>query len=106
MYLCANCGQMFDSPNIEEDFTSEFWGSTARHMASVCPNCGSDEFDEMDKCEVCGEWIDPGDELCEVCDGLIKEIADDIRGKARYTTDRFNLKYDEFISHLITELDK
>ena len=106
MYICMNCQTMFDSPDEVEDFTSEFWGARVRHMTSVCPNCGSDDFEEMDKCEVCGEWIDPGDELCDNCRGLIKDIADDIRKKARYTTDRFNLKYGEFISHLVTELDE
>ena len=104
MYICMNCQTMFDSPNEVEDFTSEFWGARVRHMTSVCPYCGSDDFDEMDKCEICGEDINPGEELCENCRGLIKDIAEDIRKKARYTTDRFNLKYTEFISHLITAL--
>ena len=106
MYICRNCQQMFDSPNAVIDSDSEYWGRRVHHYTSVCPCCGSDDFEELDKCEVCGGWINPGDELCEVCDGLIKEVADDIRKKARYTTDRFNLKYGEFISHLVTELDE
>lgn len=106
MYKCQNCQEMFDSPNAVLDSDSEYWGRRVHHYTSVCPNCGSDDFEEMDKCEVCGEWIDPGEELCDNCRGLIKDIADDIRKKARYTTDRFNLKYTEFISHLVTELDE
>ena len=106
MYICMNCQAMFDSPNEVEDFTSEFWGARVRHMTSVCPNCGSDDFDEMDKCEICGEDINPGEELCENCRGLIKDIADEIRGKARYMTLRYKLKYDEFMDHLIRELDE
>ena len=106
MYICMNCQTMFDSPDSVEDFTSEFWGASVRHYASVCPNCGSDDFEEMDKCVVCGEWINPGEELCENCRGLIKDIADEIRGKARYMTLRYKLKYNEFMDHLIRELDE
>ena len=104
MYQCMNCGQMFDSPSLEEDFTSEFWGSTVRHMVSVCPNCGSDEFDEMDKCDICGEYIAPGEGLCDNCHDLIRDIADDIRGKARYLALRYPLNYDELVSHIAEEL--
>lgn len=105
MYICTDCRQTFDSPNCVLDSYSEYWGAIAHHYKSVCPHCGSDDFEEMDKCEICGEWIDPGAELCDNCRDLIKSIANDIRAKARYTTDRFNLKYGEFINHLVTELD-
>lgn len=106
MYICERCQETFDFPNVETDFTSEYFGRPVNHKIGVCPYCGSEEIEEMDKCEVCGEWTDPGEELCDNCRGLIKDIADDIRKKARYTTDRFNLKYTEFISHLVTELDE
>lgn len=106
MYKCMNCQQMFDSPNCVLDSVSEYWGATAHHYTSVCPFCASDEYEEMDKCEVCGEWIDPGEEICENCHELIKDIADDIRAKARYMTLRYKLKYNEFINHLIKELDE
>lgn len=106
MYICMNCGATFDSPNTVTDFSSEFWGANVQHYKSECPNCGSDDFDEMDKCEMCGEDINPGEELCENCRGLIKDIADEIRGKARYMTLRYKLNYNEFMDHLIQELDE
>lgn len=106
MYICENCQQMFDSPNAVLDSDSEYWGANVHHYTSVCPNCGSDEFEEMDKCDVCGEWINPGEELCENCRELIKDIADDIRAKGRYMTLRYKLKYNEFMDHLIRELDE
>lgn len=104
MYLCANCGRMFDSPEEVEDFTSEFWGATVRHFTTVCPNCGSDDFDEMDKCDVCGEEIAPGEDLCENCRDLIRDISDDIKAKARYVSLKYKLNYTEFMEHLIEEL--
>lgn len=106
MYICENCQQTFDSPNETEDFTSECWGTPVRHMTCVCPYCGSGEFEEMDRCEMCGEYINPGEEICENCRDLIDDIAGDIRSKARYMTLRYQLNYNEFISHLIEELDR
>ena len=106
MYLCANCGRTFDSPDEVADFTSEYFGATVTHTTTVCPSCGSDDFDEMDKCEVCGEEIAPGEELCENCRELIRDCAEDVRGRARYMTLRYNLKYNEFVTHLIEELDR
>lgn len=106
MYQCVNCGETFDSPKEVYDFTSEFWGAPARHTTCVCPYCESDEIDEMDKCIICGEWITPGEEVCENCHELIKDIADDIRGKARYVSLKYKLNYNEFMNQLIEELDK
>ena len=106
MYRCSRCGQTFDSPDTVVDFFSEAWGRQVKHYTSVCPNCGSDDFDEMDKCEICGEWISPGEDVCDNCAELIKDISEDIRGRVRYVSLRYKLKYDEFIEHLIKELNK
>lgn len=107
MYLCANCGEMFDSPNEVNDFVSEYWGAPVTHTTCVCPSCGSDEFDEMEKCLICrNEWVAPGEELCECCHDLIKDIGDDIRAKARYVSLKYKLDYKEFMNHLIDELEE
>lgn len=106
MYICERCQETFDFPNVETDFTSEYFGAIVNHKIGVCPYCGSDEIDEMDKCDICGEWIAPGEELCENCHDLIRDIADEVKRKARYTTDRFNLDYNEFISHLMDRLEE
>lgn len=105
MYKCQ-CGMMFDSPEYEKDFSSEYFGRQVTHYTGVCPNCGSDEFEEMDKCDVCGEWIDPGTEMCDCCRKFIEDLASDIRGKVREKTIVHKLKYNEFINHLIEELDR
>lgn len=105
MFQCSKCGTMFDFPEEVTDFYSECWGAPARHTTTVCPCCGSNDFDEMDKCEICGEYIAPGEELCENCRDLIHDIGDDIRAKARYVTLLHKLNYNEFIDHLIKDLD-
>jgi len=106
MYICERCRETFDFPNVETDFTSEYFGAIVSHKIGVCPYCGSDEIGEMDKCEICGEWIAPGEELCECCHDLIKDIGDDIRAKARYVSLKYKLDYKEFMNHLIDELEE
>lgn len=106
MYFCNRCRQMFDSPDAVYDFSSEAWGRTVEHYVNVCPHCKSDDFDEMDKCDICGEWISPGQDICDNCEELIRDISKDIQSRARYVTLRYKLKYDEFIEHLIQELNK
>lgn len=39
MYECNDCCYQFEDSNY-------------------CPHCGSDDFYELKKCEVCGEWFD------------------------------------------------
>lgn len=95
---------MFDSPDYVEDFSSEYFGRRVTHYMGVCPSCGSDDFEEMDKCEICGEWIDPGAEVCECCKESIEDLASEIREKVRDLTHKTN--YNEFMSHLIEELDR
>lgn len=102
--LKCQCGTMFDFPDYVEDFSSEYFGRRVTHYMGVCPNCGSDDFEEMDKCEICGEWIDPGAEVCECCKEAIEDLASEIREKARDLTHKTN--YNEFMSHLIEELDR
>lgn len=106
MYQCMNCGQTFDSPKTVTDFYSEYWGAPARHTTTVCPYCESDDFDEMDTCEICNEYIPPGEELCDNCRELIHDIGDDIRAKSRYISLKYKLDYEKFISHLIDDLDR
>lgn len=106
MYICERCHKTFDFPNEATDFTSEYFGRPVNHKIGVCPCCGSSEIAEMEKCDICGEWIAPGEDLCENCRDLIRDIADEVKRKARYTTDRFNLNYNEFISHLMDRLEE
>jgi rubrerythrin len=70
MYICNNCGEVFDTPETYEEhhpygtgYASEKW--------SVCPNCGEPDYDEAKQCERCGEFVAEldGDGLCDVCYG-------------------------------------
>ena len=104
MYICDNCKHIFEEPAEQYDFTSECWGAPVTHSVNVCPNCGSDEIDEMDKCDVCGEYIAPGEGVCDNCRGLIRDIVGYIRHRVNYTAMKYNLTYEELMYRIIEDL--
>lgn len=69
MYICLECGYIFDSPKIY----SEKHGLDTPPFEQIegCPKCGGD-FTEAIKCAICGEYIvDRYYHLCtdeDVCD--------------------------------------
>ena len=104
MYFCNECKGTFEEPKETEDFTSEYWGAVVHHTTTVCPFCGSEEIDEMNKCDICGEYIAPGVCICENCQGLIHDIVNETRRKANYTALRFKLNFEELMYHIAEEL--
>lgn len=44
MLVCQDCGCLFDSPKIIKESRGEFWGMPCYEDVSVCPSCGSDDF--------------------------------------------------------------
>ena len=54
MYICNECGAVFDEPAVEREV--HFWidGSPLEEF-SVCPECGDTDFTEAFECDGCGE---------------------------------------------------
>lgn len=104
MRICEDCKETFENGEIKLDFTSEAWGRLVKHYKIVCPYCGGDDIEEMDKCEICGEWIPPGDEICENCRDLVGDMTDQIRGIARRLTITHKLNYNELIEKIMEEI--
>lgn len=100
MYKCENCGEEFEDPNNVEDFSSEYFGRMVTHYTNVCPCCGSDDFQEMDKCEICEEYIPAGEVICENCKELVDGFVSEIRGKAREKSIIHRLNFDELITQI------
>ncbi len=48
MYYCEDCGAEFENPASYEETIGEFWGFPARETFYVCPECGSDRYDEVE----------------------------------------------------------
>ena len=49
MYKCDECGAVFDKPKYVKEYMGEFWGSPAYETWAVCPNCKSDDIEEVDE---------------------------------------------------------
>lgn len=72
MFICMDCGHVFEEPRVEHERMADFWGAPAWEEFGVCPNCGSVEYDTAEQCERCGEWVpettDFGNvKLCDFC---------------------------------------
>ena len=46
MYKCNHCGEEFEVPRTERQLMGEYFGDKAYENYEVCPECGSDEWDE------------------------------------------------------------
>ena len=78
MWICFDCGHVFDEPDTFQEKVGEFWGAPAWETCGCCPNCGSTEYDQAEQCERCGEWVP---ELYDVLNMRVCDICrDDLEG--------------------------
>lgn len=69
MYICERCGEVRDEDELREcservfNCYGEYMGS--KSYQSDC-SCGG-EFVEAGECEICGEYIVPGERVCNNC---------------------------------------
>lgn len=78
MYYCMDCGAEFDLPERHREDVGEYMGRTAYEDFYACPFCGSEEIDEMMKCEICGEHV-PYHKMAagvrrDVCEDCCREL--------------------------------
>lgn len=45
-WICHDCGEIFDEPQVVNESRGEFWGSPCWEEMHYCPCCGSDDYDE------------------------------------------------------------
>jgi hypothetical protein len=55
MFVCTNCGYLFEEPDCWEEQHSLEYGPFEKW--SGCPKCG-ETYTEAHKCDCCDEWID------------------------------------------------
>ena len=71
MFYCNDCGAEFEEPATQYENQGEFWGAPAWEAFGACPCCGSTDYDEMRRCERCGEWANEwyieNVILCDLC---------------------------------------
>jgi len=66
MFICLDCKSQFEEP--QEEIIMHFEVDTRRmEIISVCPSCGSGDYEEMGKCNCCGESIMSSEDYCISC---------------------------------------
>lgn len=69
MNICLHCGHHFTEPNNRYN---RRW-SDSDDSEPICPNCGSEDFEEAGHCIKCGEYV-PVDEMCgSICKTCIEK---------------------------------
>ena len=91
MYVCDECGEVFDSPVIEHDDPSPpgVGLPSGAYKYYYCPNCGSDHIKDGEECKACGEWHITGRALCGACADDLADSLDRLRRGMGLTQDDF-----------------
>ena len=58
MFLCMDCGAVFEEPNEVYDVWLEHFGYPCRKMYDSCPKCYSDNIVKAKRCGICGEYLE------------------------------------------------
>ena len=104
MYKCLDCGSEFLSPRMREweESQGEYMGRPVWQTMrlEVCPDCGSEDFEDGEVCPSCGEgWVEFDDELCDSCKTEFSEMLHifrkDVESSMKIT--------DEMFEELVTE---
>ena len=82
MLKCAWCGEVFSEDSVEtkSGYLCECGDHSVYEDYGVCPYCGSDDFEEARKCEICGEYMLVDELFGDVCEGCIEQYENDIQG--------------------------
>ena len=66
MYKCKQCERLFDTPETVAIRTGVFSEGRAEEFeVGICPNCGSETYENVYPCECCGEYTE--DDFCDDC---------------------------------------
>ena len=79
MYICQECGAVFEEPKIFLE-QHPYGLGYAEERWVVCPRCSNADFDDAEMCDGCGEYFAELEEgLCEECYAELEdEICDEM----------------------------
>ena len=64
MYICKDCGAVFNTPSYRKDtihhFELDFGNKDENGYVPICPMCRSEEIEPADQCTLTGEYGDYG----------------------------------------------
>lgn len=64
-FICLHCGHAFDRYKVKSYDRSTGWEE------QVCPNCGSEDFEECGHCIKCDEFVPEGDMVGSICKACV-----------------------------------
>lgn len=110
-FFCNDCEAEFFEPKVAYEHRSELngMGGITSEGFTVCPECGSDDIEEMSTCDLCKEekpkliWV--GDkEVCKDCREWVLEKVDETRDRIgeHFSLDR--LETDRLLLEIMEEL--
>lgn len=78
---CNNCGLVFEDTQAEREIEHfHAWGGHQTVSKMICPDCKSDEVEEVEKCKICGEILPDEDmHFFGVCNRCTSAIGRDIK---------------------------
>lgn len=79
MYICKDCGEVFDTPYTETEDPSPSGISLppGHYTYEFCPHCGGDDIAEAKRCPQCGEWMPEDEDICGDCEMFIDNMIED-----------------------------
>lgn len=84
MWYCLHCGHEFTEPNNRYN---KRW-SDSDDSIPYCPNCGSEDIEESEKCVECGAVKCVDNLMHGWCEDCVKEEAGNMREVFKYGADR------------------
>ena len=92
MYICMHCGHEF------EEIAAKNYDSASGTWEEYCPNCGSEDFEEAEKCEKCGEWHSAEKVTNGMCENCLTKAATVSNAYACGDHDKQNVELNGFIA--------
>lgn len=108
MYICTECGNVFEKPGrFSEDRTPGLGASEPEFLETYygCPSCGS-AFEQAMECQACKEVYIPVSKSHPFCDTCINRLVKDFRERVSkvYSAEEFAAaKYPEELSLVTSE---
>lgn len=73
MYICLECGNIFEEGEEWNESRGEFWGSSCFESVSGCPICKG-AYEEVQPCKICGGYDKNSNSgFCQSCEEEVKK---------------------------------
>ncbi len=96
MYICLHCGHEF------EEIAAKNYDSSTGTWEEYCPNCGSEDFEEAEVCEMCGEAFAKGELKGHVCDKCRAKYSDPMNAYCYGADRKESVELNGFIKWMFT----